>query len=138
MEMSCCTRLSFLRLLCRDWRVPWFSGASRGLVSAALPYIFCGFWIVCGCLVIAVGGSDLVLLQIGLGPIRGPQGGRFASGVIAAPYAAGIRKNHPTGHAKDILSPLVDTSGDMLAIGGIFALVGHALAQFLPKILIIV
>lgn len=112
-------------------------GIFGACLGALWSFILCGFWIVCGCLVIAAGGSDFVLLQIGLGPIWGPHVGGFASGVIAATYAAGIRKNHPTGHAKDILSPLVDTSWDVLAIGGIFALVGHALAQFLPKIPII-
>ena len=74
---------------------------------------------------------------MGLGPIWGPHVGGFASGVIAATYAAGYRKNYPTGHAKDILSPLLDTSWDVLVVGGVFSLVGHGLAQYLPTIPII-
>ncbi len=78
-----------------------------------------------------------MLLQVGLGPGWGPHAGGFAAGVVASCYAAGVKHNHPTGNAKDILSPLVDTSWDVLAIGGVFALLGHALVQILPKIPII-
>lgn len=112
-------------------------GIFGACLGALWSFILVGFWVVCGCMVIAAGGSDFVLLQIGLGPIWGPHVGGFASGVAAATYAAGFRKNHPTGHAKDILSPLVDTSWDVLAIGGVFAVFGHTLAQLFPKVPII-
>lgn len=109
-------------------------GVFGSCFGALWSFILCGFLTLCGCLVVAAGGSDFLLLQVGLGPIWGPHVGGFASAVIAATYAAGVRKNHPTGHAKDILSPLVDTSWDVLAIGGVFAVVGHALALFIPRI----
>ncbi|MCM1566335.1 MAG: hypothetical protein NC238_10380 [Dehalobacter sp.] len=112
-------------------------GIFGACLGALWSFILCGFLTLAGCLIIAAGGSDFMLLQVGLGPIWGPHVGGFASGVIAATYAAGVKKNHPTGHAKDILSPLVDTSWDVLVVGGVFALVGHALAQYLPKIPII-
>jgi len=113
------------------------SGILGACLGALWSFILCGVFILCGCLIVAAGGSDFMLLQVGLGPGWGPHVGGFASGVIASCYAAGVRKNHPSGHAKDILSPLVDTSWDVLAIGGVFALVGHVLVQFLPKIPII-
>ena len=78
-----------------------------------------------------------MLLQVGLGPIFGPHVGGFASGIVAACYAVGVSKNHPSGAAKDILSPLVDTSWDVLAVGGIAALAGHILLQIFVKIPII-
>jgi len=112
-------------------------GIFGACLGALWSFILCGLLILSGCLIVAAGGSDFMLLQVGLGPIWGPHVGGFASGVAAATYAAGYRKNHPTGHAKDILSPLVDTSWDVLIIGGVFALLGHALVQFLPKIPII-
>ncbi|MDD2542711.1 MAG: hypothetical protein PHH28_16955 [Desulfuromonadaceae bacterium] len=112
-------------------------GIFGACLGALWSFILCGFLTLTGCLIVASGGSDFMLLQVGLGPIWGPHVGGFASGVIAATYAAGVKKNHPTGHAKDILSPLVDTSWDVLVIGGIFAVVGHALAQILPSIPII-
>ena len=50
----------------------------------------------------------------------------------------GVRKNlKPPAlglGAKDILSPLMDTSWDVLLVGGITALVGHGLLQILVKI----
>ncbi len=62
-----------------------------------------------------------MLLQVGLGPVFGPHAGGFLAGVLAASYAAGIRKNHPTGSGRDILSPLIGTSWDVLCVGGVSA-----------------
>jgi len=112
-----------------------------GVVGAALGGLFsfalCGVLVLAGCLVVLGGGSDFVLLQIGLGPIWGPHVGGFSAGVCAAAYAAGIRKNNPGGSGKDILSPLVGTSWDVLAVGGIVALVSHLLLQVLTQIPVI-
>lgn len=112
-----------------------------GVVSAALGGLFsfalCGVLVLCGCLVVLGGGGDFVLLQIGLGPIWGPHVGGFSAGVCAAAYAAGVRKNNPGGSGKDILSPLMGTSWDVLAVGGGVAVASHLLLQVLTQIPVI-
>ena len=123
--------------------VPWSSEAiilafGGGVFGASLgglwSFCLCGFVTLFGCLVILAGGSDFLLLQVGLGPIFGPHVGGFVSGVVAATYAAGVRHNHPTGNAKDILSPLVDTSWDVLVVGGVSAVFGLLLVPALQHI----
>lgn len=112
-----------------------------GIVGAALgglfSFIICGLLVLAGCLVVLQGGSEFLLMQVGLGPIFGPHVGGFAAGVAAATYAAGIRKNHPGNAAKDILSALMNTSWDVLLVGGIFALLGHLLLQLFAMIPVI-
>lgn len=116
-----------------------------GIVGAALgglyAFIFCGLIVLLGCVVILTGGSDFVLLQVGLGPLFGPHVGGFASGVAAVTYAVGFRKNLQKPAlglgAKDILSPLLDTSWDVLLVGGVTALLGHILLQILVSIPVI-
>jgi len=102
-----------------------------GILGAALgglfSFVICGLLVLAGCLVVLQGGSDFLLLQVGLGPIFGPHAGGFAAGVAASTYAAGFRNNHPGGAAKDILSALMGTSWDVLLVGGLFALAGHLL-----------
>ncbi len=102
-----------------------------GVVGAALGGLFafslCGLIVLCGALVALTGGDTFLLLQVGVGPLFGPHAGGFTAGVVASTYAAAIRKNHPTGNAKDILPPLIGTSWDVLAIGGITAVLGHLL-----------
>lgn len=109
-----------------------------GIVSAALgglfSFVLCGAIVLAGCLVVFAGGPDFLLLQVGLGPIWGPHVGGFSAGVVAAAYAAGIRKNNPGGSGKDILSPLVGTSWDVLAVGGFAAVISHLLLQLLSAI----
>ena len=104
-----------------------------GIVGTALGglFSFCmvGFIVLLGCAVVLTGGSDFILLQVGLGPIFGPHVGGFSSGVVAATYAAAVKNNHPGGAAKDILSPLMESSWDVLLVGGAAAVVGHALLQ---------
>jgi hypothetical protein len=112
-----------------------------GIVGAAFgglwSIIFVGILVFAGCLIVIAGGSDFVLLQIGFGPIFGPQAGGFVSGAAAVCYSVGIKKNHPSGSAKDVLSPLVGTSWDVLAVGGIFGVFGWALQHVLLLIPII-
>ena len=114
-----------------------------GLVGTALgglyAFILCGIIVFSGCLLVMAGASDFVLLQIGLGPIFGPHVGGFTSGVVAVTYAEGIRKNAPGGEGtgKDILSPLMNTSWDVLLVGGIWAVLAHVILQLLVKIPII-
>lgn len=109
-----------------------------GIMGAALgglfSFVVCGFIVLTGCILVLSGGSDFVLLQVGLGPIWGPHVGGFTAGVVAATYAAGVKKNHPGGAAKDILSPLMETSWDVLLVGGITALFSHGLLQILGQI----
>ncbi len=104
-----------------------------GLVGGALgglfSFVICGLLVLAGCLIVLGGGSDFVLMQIGLGPVFGPHVGGFAAGVAASTYAAGVKKCHPGGAAKDILSPLMGTSWDVLLVGGLTAVVGHILVQ---------
>jgi len=115
-----------------------FGGGIIGAAFGALwAVILCALIVFAGCLVVLAGGSDFMLLQVGLGPIFGPHVGGFGAGLYAAAYAAGVKKNHPNGAAKDILSPLLDTSWDVLLVGGLFSLVAHALVQVEGKIPII-
>lgn len=112
-----------------------------GVISASLGAIFafviCGFLVLGGCFVVLAGGSDFMLLQVGLGPIFGPHTGGFAAGVAACTYSAGIKKNHPTGAGKDVLAMLTDTSWDVLLVGGVAAVFGHVVLQLLTKIPVI-
>lgn len=115
-----------------------FGGGIAGAAFGALwAVILCALIVFAGCLIVLSGGSDFILLQVGLGPIFGPHVGGFGAGLIAAAYAVGVKKNHPGGSAKDILSPLVDTSWDVLLVGGIASLAAHALLQILGKIPIV-
>lgn len=112
-----------------------FGGGVFGASLGALwSFCLCGFVTVAGCLVVAAGGSDFLLMQVGLGPIFGPHTGGFVAGVVAATYAAGFKKNHPTGAAKDILAGLVDTSWDVPVVGGLSAVLGLVLVPVLAKI----
>lgn len=112
-----------------------FGGGIAGAAFGALwSIIFCALFVLVGCVIVMSGGSDFILLQVGLGPIFGPHVGGFGAGLAAAAYAAGIKKNHPGGTAKDILSPLVDTSWDVLLVGGLFAVLAHAFFQLEAKI----
>ena len=108
-----------------------------GIVGAALgglfSFVLCGIIVLSGCLVLLQGGSPFLLLQVGLGPIFGPHVGGFAAGVGAATYAAAIRKSLPGG-GKDILSPLMPLSWDVLLVGGIFAIIGHLFVQAFGKL----
>jgi hypothetical protein len=109
-----------------------------GIVGAALgglfSFVLVGLLVLAGCFAILTGGSDFLLLQVGLGPVFGPQAGGFVAGTVAAAYAAGTRKNLPSGNAKDILSPLVGTSWDVLLVGGLAAVAGHLMVQLFGRI----
>ncbi|MDR2573181.1 MAG: hypothetical protein LBC94_02355 [Desulfovibrio sp.] len=108
-----------------------------GLFGASLGglwvFVLDALLVLLGCIVVLAGGSDFLLLQIALGPLFGPQS-TFLGGSIAASYAAGIRKNHPGGSGRDIISPLLDTSWDVLLVGGAGAVVCALLATAAPHI----
>jgi hypothetical protein len=89
-----------------------------------------------GCGLILAGGSDFLLLQVGLGPIFGPHAGGFLAGVVASSYASGFRGNHPGGPeaGKDILSPLIGTSWDVLVVGGLASLLSVLLVPVVAAI----
>ncbi|MBC2709624.1 MAG: hypothetical protein HGJ94_01000 [Desulfosarcina sp.] len=112
-----------------------------GIVGTALgglfAFIICGLIVLLGCVVVLTGGSDVLLLQYGLGAVFGPHVGGFTAGVIGGTYAAGVKKNHPSEAAKDILSPLIDTSWDVLLVGGLGSVVCHIILQGLVKIPVI-
>lgn len=109
-----------------------FGGGVIGAGLGALySLILCCGLIVAGCLTVLLGGSDFLLLQVGLGPIFGVHAGGFCSGVVAVTYAEGVKNNAPggPGSGKDILSPLIGTSWDVLVVGGIWAVIAHALVS---------
>ncbi len=115
-----------------------FGGGIAGAAFGALwAIIICALIVLVGCVLVMGGGSDFMLLQIGLGPVFGPHVGGFGAGLAAAGYAAGIKKNHPGGAAKDILSPLTDTTWDVLLVGGVYSLIAHAFLQLEAKIPIV-
>ncbi len=112
-----------------------FAGGIFGAAVGALwAFCLCGLLTLAGCLVVLSSGPDFLLLQVGLGPVFGPQGGGFLAGVVAASYAAGLRGNHPTGSGRDILSPLMGTSWDVLAVGGAGAAAGVLLVPVIGRI----
>lgn len=112
-----------------------FCGGIFGTSIGALwAFVLCTIIAVMGSLVVLAGGSDFVLMQVALGPIFGPAAGGFLSGVIAATYAHGVRKNHPTNNAKDIVTPLMGTSWDVLFVGGLTAVVSYYFTVLLAKI----
>jgi len=112
-----------------------FGGGVMGTAFGGLfSIVLCALLALVGCVMIMMGGSDFLLFQVALGPVFGPHVGGFGAGLCAAAYAAGVKKNHPGGSAKDILSPLVDTSWDVLAMGGVFAVFAHILAQGIAQV----
>ena len=106
-------------------------GASLGGLYA---FVICALAVLLGCISVLGGGSEFFLLNVGLGPIFGPHAGGFASGCAAVSYAVGVKKNLESASGKDILSPLMDTSWDVLLVGGVFAVFGHAVFNLLLKI----
>ena len=110
-------------------------GIVGGILGGLMSFILCGLFVFAGCMIVLAGGSDFMISYIGFGPIWGPHVGGFAAGVAASTYAAGIRQNHPTEAAKDILASLMPTSWDVYLVGGVFAVFGHlfnyGLGQFL-------
>lgn len=119
-----------------------FAGGILGTTLGGLyAFVICGLLVLLGCISVLGGGSDFLLLNVGLGPIFGPHVGGFASGVAAVSYAIEIKKNlaNPALSlgSKDILSPLIDTSWDVYLVGGVFAVFGHAVFNILLMIPIV-
>lgn len=107
-----------------------FLGGVVGTALGALwGVILCALLVLVGIGVIMAGGSDFILNQLALGPMFAPHLGSFAAPIIASAYSAAIRKNHPTGNGKDIVSPLMDTSWDVLAMGGVISCFNWVLFQ---------
>jgi len=106
-------------------------GASLGGLYA---FVICALAVLLGCMSVLGGGPEFFLLNVGLGPIFGPHVGGFASGCAAVSYAVGVKKNLESASGKDIISPLIDTSWDVLLVGGVFAVFGHAVLNLLVKI----
>lgn len=114
-----------------------FGGGVIGTALGGLwAIILCALIGLIGCGVLLAGGSDFVLAQIAFGPVFGPHVGGFGAALMAGCYAV-WKKNHPGGSAKDILSPLLHTSGDVLVMGGVLSVVAHLLLQVVVKIPIV-
>jgi hypothetical protein len=114
-----------------------FGGGVIGTALGGLwAILICALIGLIGCGVLLAGGSDFVLAQIAFGPVFGPHVGGFGAGLMAGCYAV-WRKNHPGGSAKDILSPLLHTSGDVLVMGGVLSVMAHLLLQVVVKIPIV-
>ena len=111
-----------------------FGGGIMGAALGALfSFIASGIIIFVGCAVVLAGGSNFILMQVGLGPVFGPQI-EFCAALVAVTYAVGVKKNFTPGTAKDILSPLVDTSWDVMLVGGIAGVFSHVLMNILVRI----
>lgn len=110
-------------------------GILGGILGGLFSFVLCGLFVFAGCLIVLAGGSDFMITYVGFGPIWGPHVGGFAAGVAASTYAAGIRKNHPTEAAKDILASMMPTSWDVYLVGGAFAIFGHLLNYGLGQFL---
>ncbi|MDR1044405.1 MAG: hypothetical protein LBP33_04705 [Candidatus Adiutrix sp.] len=114
-----------------------FTGGLFGAALGALwSFCLCGLVTMIGCAVVLAGGPDFLLLQVGLGPVFGPQAGGFLAGVIAASYA-GARGKHPGGSGRDILTPLIGSSWDVLLVGGLGAVAGVLLPPLLASVPVI-
>jgi len=113
------------------------SGIIGASIGALFSFIMVGALGFAGCLLVLLGGNDFLLTQVAFGPLFSPWTGGFNAGVFAGTYAAAVRKNHPGGSAKDITTPLINTSGDVLLMGGLGALIGHILFQLFTIIPII-
>ncbi len=111
-----------------------FAGGAFGAAIGALPaFIFTGFTVIAGeALTIAGGpgeglpGGDITGL-IGFGPVFGPHIS-FAAGAAAAAYAA---KQGYIDDGKNILWAAGTHHIDVLAVGGIFGLLGFAGTELL-------
>lgn len=108
-----------------------------GVIGAALgglwAIIICAIFALLGIGLLMAGGPDFLLLQVAFGPVFGPHVGGFSAGLVAASYAV-WRGKHPSGAAKDILTPLMHAGGDTMLVGGVGALAGHLLLPLLAKI----
>jgi len=112
-----------------------FCGSVIGTALGTLwAVIVCALLVIVGIGVVMAGGSDFILNQIALGPFFGPHLGSFLVPIIASAYSAGVRKNHPTGNGKDIVSPLIGTSWDVLAVGGLIGCFNWVLFNLIIQI----
>ncbi|MDR1856943.1 MAG: hypothetical protein LBR22_07260 [Desulfovibrio sp.] len=111
----------------------FFGGVFGTAIGGLWVFVLDTLLVLLGCIMVASGGSDILLTQFALGPVFGPQS-TFLGGAVAASYAAAIKKNHPggTGAGKDIVTPLLDTSWDVYAVGGLAAVACALLATAGP------
>lgn len=104
-----------------------FAGGAFGASIGALPaFVFAGIMVIAG----EASGATAIVDEIAFGPIFGPHVA-FAGGVAAAAYAARkgeIESGFAYHNAKDITFAL-GTKPDLLAIGGLFGVVGAVAAQ---------
>ena len=79
------------------------AGIFGSSLGALWSFCLCVFLTIAGGLVVVSGGSDFLLLQVGLGPIFGPHTGGFVAGIVAATYAADLRKKSSDRRCKRFL-----------------------------------
>ncbi|MFW5978095.1 MAG: hypothetical protein ACOCP2_02520 [Halohasta sp.] len=113
-----------------------FAGGAFGAAIGALPaFIFTGFAVIAGeALGLAgeeiVDGGSSITASIGFGPVFGPHIS-FAAGAAAAAYAA---KQGYLDDGKNILWAAGTNHVDVLMVGAVFGLIGHAGTSLLNEI----
>jgi hypothetical protein len=102
-----------------------FGGGVFGAALGALPaFVILGFLIVVGVGVQAAGGGP-EFLNFFWGPAFGPHTGGFAAGLAAAAYAA---RRGKLDSGRNVMAALAGLNRpDVLLVGGVFGIVGHAL-----------
>ena len=113
-----------------------FGGGLVGAYMGALPaFIMTGVYAIIGGIITATGTTgDIAVGILAFGPFVGPHVA-FAGGVAAAAYAASKGK---LANGQDICSPLYGiNSPDALIVGGIFGVLGFAIATFIGTLPVI-
>lgn len=103
------------------------SGVIGTCLGTLWSILLCSILVVAGICVAMAGGSPFLLTTVALGPFFSPALGGFAVPIVSSVYSAYVRKNHPTGNGKDIMAPLMQTSWDVLAVGGVTACINWTL-----------
>ncbi|MFW6321916.1 MAG: hypothetical protein ACOC0Z_08685 [Halohasta sp.] len=113
-----------------------FAGGAFGAAIGALPaFIFTGFVVIAG-EALGLAGEEVVdsgsaiTGSIGFGPVFGPHIS-FAAGAAAAAYAA---KQGYIDDGKNILWAAGTNHVDVLVVGGVFGLIGHAGTSLLNEV----
>lgn len=110
------------------WLVAAFGGGIFGAAVGAVPaFILMGFAIIAGTAVQLATGDSTFFTMVGLGPVLGPQIS-FASGCVAAAYAARVKKSVDFPSGRDIFPALLGLNRpDVLLVGGASGALGYVL-----------
>lgn len=104
-----------------------FGGGAFAAAIGTLPaFILTGFAVMAGVAAALNGGGTAILDHVAFGPFLGPHIS-FAGGVAALSYA---RRKGLVESARDITPPLMGLGRpDVLAIGGLFGMIGYVLER---------